>query len=270
MLRVSWNLTHFGGRMNKFKLIVTDLDYTLLRDDKSVSSYTLEVFRKCKEKNLLTAIATGRMVPSAREYIDMLKPDFEITNDGALTVRRGEIIHVNELPKELIERLLRTILANDKETDIFVSTTDETFWNQKFNALNPPFSDFKHNDYLAPWDRNAIKIVSRILDEKLAEELGQSQEYKLLPYRGESRYAILNKIASKGKAIRNISEMYGIELNEIIAFGDDYNDVEMLQECGTGVAVANSIEDVLKVADYVTKSNEEDGVADFIERYALT
>jgi len=253
----------------KFKLIVTDLDHTLLRDDKSVSSYTLEVFQRCKEKNLLTAIATGRMVPSARQYIDMLKPDFEITNDGALTVHHSEIIHVNELPKDLIERLLRTILANDKDTDIFVSTTVETFWNQKFNALNPPFSDFKYNDYRAPWDRNAIKIVARILDEKLANELGQSQEYKMLPYRGESRYAILNKSASKGKAIRNISEVFGIELNEIIAFGDDSNDIEMVQECGTGVAVANSIEDVLKVADYVTKSNDEDGVADFVERYVL-
>ena len=253
----------------KFKLIVTDLDHTLLRDDKSVSSYTLEVFRKCKEKNLLTAIATGRMVPSAKKYIDMLKPDFEITNDGALTVHHGKIIHVDELPKALIERLLRTILSNDKETDIFVSTMRETFWNQKFDSLNPPFSDFKYNDYLNPLDRNAIKIVARILDEKLAEELGQSQEYKMLPYRGESRYAILNNSASKGKAIRNISEIFGIELNEIISFGDDYNDVEMIQECGTGVAVANSIEDVLEVADYVTKSNEEDGVADFIERYVL-
>jgi len=255
--------------MNKIKLIVTDLDHTLLRDDSSVSSYTLEVLRKCKEKNLLTAIATGRMVPSAKKYIDLLKPDFEITNDGALTVRHGEIIHVNELPKELIERLLRTILSKDNDTDIFVSTTRETFWNQKFDSLNPPFSDFKYNDYRAPWDRNAIKIVARILDEMLANELSQSKEYKILPYRGESRYAILNKSASKGKAIRNISEKFGIELNEIIAFGDDYNDVEMIQECGTGVAVANSIEDLLKVADYVSKSNEEDGVADFIERYVL-
>ena len=75
----------------------------------------------------------------------------------------------------------------------------------------------------------------------------------------------LNKNAGKVHAIKSLANYLNIELSNIIAFGDDLNDVEMLKQCGYGIAVSNAIEEVLNIADYITDNNDEDGVAKFIE-----
>ena len=78
-----------------------------------------------------------------------------------------------------------------------------------------------------------------------------------------------SQIAGKVQAIREMARLLNISLSDIVAFGDDKNDMEMLQICGTGVAVANAVSDVKNAADSVTRSNDEDGVAEWIAKNVL-
>lgn len=94
-------------------------------------------------------------------------------------------------------------------------------------------------------------------------------EMRLQSYRGENWYAFLPEMAGKVQAIRELAKILNISLNEIVAFGDDKNDMETLKMCGIGVAVDNAISDVKDIADSVTLSNDEDGVAEWLTKNVL-
>ena len=76
---------------------------------------------------------------------------------------------------------------------------------------------------------------------------------------------VMNKKARKRNAVAEIARHFAVSLADVVAFGDDYNDIEMLRDCGTGVAVGNAISDVKAVADYIIDSNDEYGVAKWLE-----
>jgi len=127
-----------------------------------------------------------------------------------------------------------------------------------------------YNDYSKPVDRCAYKIVAELPDKGDALRIANKfSDCRLICYRGENLYGFINKNAGKVQAIKALANHLDIELSNIIAFGDDLNDVEMLEQCGYGVDVSNAIEEVLSVADFITDSNDEDGVAKFIERNLL-
>lgn len=102
-----------------------------------------------------------------------------------------------------------------------------------------------------------------------AVKIADKYASRLQSYRGENWYAFLPEESGKTQAICELASLLRIPLSDIVSFGDDKNDVEMLQICGTGVAVSNAVSEAKAVADYVTLSNDEDGVADWIEKNIL-
>ena len=103
------------------KLILTDLDHTLLRSDGSVSDYTLEVLQKCRQKGVLFAIATARYWIGAEKYIDLLRPDYEITTDGTLIHSNGNCIYSCAFTKEETNRAVREILKKQPDAEVTVA-----------------------------------------------------------------------------------------------------------------------------------------------------
>lgn len=92
------------------------------------------------------------------------------------------------------------------------------------------------------------------------------KDYKIIVTDGGTLGQISHKDCSKTNAVKSIAQILGIELEDIIAFGDDYNDIEMLVECGTGVAMGNAPDDIKKLANIIAATNDDDGVAIEIER----
>ena len=88
-------------------------------------------------------------------------------------------------------------------------------------------------------------------------------------YRGENWYAFLPQGSGKVTAIRALAKLSGTDIGDITAFGDDVNDIGMLQLCGSGIAVANAVPEVLDIADGITLSNDEDGVAHWLTEHFL-
>ncbi|MDE5596902.1 MAG: HAD family hydrolase, partial [Lachnospiraceae bacterium] len=96
--------------------------------------------------------------------------------------------------------------------------------------------------------------------------IARKNHCRLQGYRGENMYAFMPENSGKTQAILELAKLLNISLNDIVSFGDDINDMEMLKICGTGVAVSNAVKDVKEAADQVTLSNDEDGVADWCHR----
>ena len=109
-----------------------------------------------------------------------------------------------------------------------------------------------------------IKMILTDLDGTL---IADRNHCHLQSYRGENWYDFLPETAGKVQAIRELAKILGISLSDIAAFGDDINDMKMLKMCGAGVAVANAVADVRDIADSVTLSNDEVGVAEWILKH---
>ena len=185
------------------KMILTDLDGTLICSDGSISERTKLVLKGCQNYGIYIVIATARYWIGAERYIEEIQPDYEITTDGTLIHRHGKQIYSCNL------------------------TIEDT-----------------------------SQIVAELPNYETALEIANKNHCRLQSYRGENWYAFLPEKTGKVQAIQELARILDISLNEIVAFGDDKNDVEMLKMCGIGVAVNNAIPDVKEIADYITLSND--------------
>ena len=250
-------------------MILTDLDHTLLRQDGSISEASLVVIQECRKKGIRLAIATARYWIGAERYIRLLKPDYEITTDGTLIHAEDKCIYSKSFSTEDTNRIVRSVKERMPDTEISVAHGKTVFWNSKHIAESERLFKAIYNDYSKELDIGANKIAAVLSDEQMAREIADSIGCKLQCYRGENMYAFLPEGSGKIQAIRALSEQSGIPISDIAAFGDDKNDIDMLTMCGKGIAVSNAIPEVLAVADEVTLSNDEDGVADWMRRNCL-
>ena len=247
------------------KLILSDLDHTLLKSDGSISEHSLNVLKQCRENGILFAIATARYWIGAERYIEMLKPDYEITTDGTLIHSNDKCIYSCDFSVEETNKIVQALLVKKPDAEITVAYGKTVYWNSKHIAESEKLHKAVYFEYDKPLTCKANKIVAELPDENMAQEIADEIGCKLQCYRGEKWYAFLPKGSGKIEAIRAMSEVSGISLNDIVAFGDDKNDIDMLKICGTGIAVSNAINEVLDIADGITSSNDEDGVAQWIE-----
>ena len=253
----------------KPKMILTDLDGTLICSDGSISEHTKLILKSCQNRGIYIVIATARYWIGAERYIEEIQPDYEITTDGTLIHRHGEQIYSCNLEIEDTNQIIQDILARDDKTEITVAAGRQVFWNSKHISESEKLHKAVYYDYQKPLSCQANKIVVELPDYETALEIANKNRCRLQSYRGENWYAFLPETAGKVQAIRELAKVLNISLNEIVAFGDDKNDMEMLKMCGIGVAVDNAISDVKDIAGSVTLSNDEDGVAEWLAKNVL-
>ena len=247
------------------KMILTDLDHTLLREDGSISDETLRVLEGCKAKGVLLAIATARYWIGAERYILQLDPDYEITTDGTLIHSHGDCIYSCEFSDFETNRIIQSLAEAVPGTEITVADGKNVYWNSRHISDSEKLHKAIYCDFSSWLNIDANKIVAELPDERIAKRFADQVNCKLQCYRGEKWYAFLPSGSGKIKAIRTLAEVSGISLKDMTAFGDDRNDVEMLKLCGRGIAVSNAVPEVLDIADGITLSNDEDGVAKWLK-----
>ncbi|MDE7298035.1 MAG: Cof-type HAD-IIB family hydrolase [Lachnospiraceae bacterium] len=252
------------------KMILTDLDKTLLRSDGSISEHTKQVLKKCQARGILIAIATARYWIGAERCIEEIQPDYEITTDGTLIHQRGKQIYSCSMDTGAANQIIQDLMAQNPKTEITVAAGRQVFWNSRHISESAKLHKAVFCDYKKPLSCQINKIAAELFDGNIAAEIANKNHCRLQGYRGENFYAFLPEKSGKIRAILELSGQLGISLTDIAAFGDDANDVEMLQICGTGVAVSTAVMEAKAAADHVTRSNDEDGVADWIEKNILT
>ena len=128
------------------------------------------------------------------------------------------------------------------------------YWNSLHIAESEKLHKATYNDYSAALNVKANKIVAELPNEAIARKIAEQSGCKLQCYRGEKWYSFLPSGSGKTAAIEALSKISGISIEDIVAFGDDSNDVEMLKLCGKGIAVANAVPAALN-AEVVRQRN---------------
>ena len=251
------------------KMILTDLDKTLLRSDGSISERTKQILKSCQRRCIYVGIATARYWIGAERYIEEIQPDYEITTDGTLIHQQGEQIYSCSLDIDDTNQIIQDLIAWDSRTEITVAAGRQVFWNSNHISESEKLHKAVFNDYRKPLSCRANKIVAELSDYETAVQIANRNHCRLQSYRGENWYAFLSETAGKVQAIWELAKILEISLDDIVAFGDDKNDMEMLKTCGIGVAVANAVSEVKDIADNVTLSNDEDGVAEWLAQNVL-
>lgn len=247
------------------KAVFTDLDRTLLRTDKTISPYTLDVFQTCKEKGIALLAATARPERAIEEYRRQIPFDAVTIMNGARVLLPGKELQYG-ISYESGEAIITELM---KVPDLVLSVEMST--GLYSNVDIPEWSPILHNDFpKLPGDGVLYKILASSVNPQLYEMVGDvMREDTYYSIATNTLIQVMGKEATKWNGIQRMLEKLGISPKEAIYFGDDNDDVESISKCGMGVVVSNAIPEVLAVADYVARSNDEDGVARFIAEKIL-
>lgn len=251
------------------KLLLFDLDGTLLRSDKTISPRTLHALMECRKQGILIGVSTSRSEQNALTFIRELQPDVLIASGGALVKYRGEYIYKAEFSAEETRQMIaaaREVCGG--ECEITIDTIDTHYWNYKIDPKKQDGSwgDSTYTDFV-DFHESSLKMCVEIFDDGMAERLREElPECDCIRFSDGFWYKFTKKTATKENAICKIGAVCGIQAEEMTAFGDDYADIGMLQLCGRGIAMGNAIDEVKAQADLVIGSNDEDGIAAYLEK----
>ena len=252
----------------KCKMLLFDLDGTLLRTDKTISKFTMQELERCREQGIMLGVSTSRSEKNSMEFIAELKPDVVISSAGALVKYRETYIYKAEFTqaetRDLI-RKAREICGEDCE--ITIDTVEEHYWNYKIDPKqqDKSWGDSIYTDF-HDFNQASLKMCVEIFDEKAAEKLRKDlSDCDCVRFSDGYWYKFTKKTATKENAILHMCTACGIDTDDIIAFGDDYADIGMLRLCGVGVAMGNAIDKVKRVADYVIGDNDNDGIGKYLQ-----
>ncbi len=247
------------------KTIIVDLDKTLLRTDKTLSSYTAAVLKECKKKAIKIMVATARPLRDVIQFQKMIGFD-------GMTVSNGARVICGETKKEYgihqkSAKLILDLLKYFPDIRITVETGDCAYSNKPIEDYETVICD----DLIDLVNREGVLKTLVHIDKKETLSIVEKVITEDLYYTIAHGYLmqIMNRSATKWNGIKEMLSISGCSPEETVYFGDDNDDIEPIKMCGMGVAVSNGLDEVKAVADYITDSNDEDGVARFIELYIL-
>ena len=273
---------------NKIRMIAADLDGTLLKDDKTIDPYTIEIISRAVEKGAIFVIATGRPYNGVpKELLDIKGIRYAMTSNGARVVdtTTGESVIKKLLPKEKGLKALEIGAKYD--------TLQEIYYNGQGYADRDKLEKvekYHKNPNMWEYFLRTRKQVDSVMDMAHNTDLDMDKMQMLFPYDDERAKAweeiekveginavdsigynieVTSIEAHKGAALIELANMLGVRKEEIMAFGDGDNDASMIESAGFGVAMGNAGERARAVADYVTDSNDDNGVANAINKFVL-
>lgn len=268
--------------MSIYKLLALDLDDTLLNDRLQIPERSRRAVEQAREAGVRVTLATGRMFRSAEPYAEQLGiKDYLITYQGALvrhSVTRETLFH-RPVPLNLARELIALVKGYGYHINIYMNdllfVAERTPESERYAAHSSvPLEVVGDLDrFLRKRDEDPTKVLVVAGEEQLDELAAEAR-----PLFGDQLHITKSKPqflefshpdGHKGHALESIAGYYGLRRQEIIAVGDTYNDMEMIEYAGLGVAVGNARPDILKKADYICATNEDCGVADVVERFIL-
>ena len=276
-----------GYAMN-WKMLALDLDGTTLNNNEEISDKNRAAIQHASVAGIRVIVTTGRSYTSATPYIHQINTgDPSITYNGALIKQGDETLRTLSMDQDTIYRCLH-ILKGLGQTPV-VYSIDEKRHIDNPEGLTENFYQFSKGSGIQnvtvdnlldqQWQKVirisvfSDKATTEMLDRELHNQLGDSvataQTY--FPHWDFWIFEILNSLCTKPAALQFLCEMYGFHAGEVIAVGDNRNDIGMLQWAGMGIAMRNSLPEVSEHADYVSRyDNDGHGVAEIIERFILS
>jgi hypothetical protein len=279
------------------KLIASDLDGTLLNEHGEVSEKNQQMIKKAQDRGLRFVVATGRSREAAEKPLEKagIVSPIICLNGAALYDKNKQLTHEVPMEEEVAKRVLSTCREENMYLEFFTnkgiySESREYFLEVLVDIMqsaNPNLSeeDIREAAHL----RFQMEPVEFVDDYEIIFQQKDILVYKILAFsvnpdalsstreklQTEAKLAITSSgdinlefnhpKAQKGIALERLAEMYQISMKDVVAVGDNWNDVSMLQRAGKGIAMGNASDEVKELADEVTKRNTEDGIAAVIE-----
>ncbi len=256
-------------------MIVSDLDGTLLDERSVISDRTAEVLREAAAAGVVIVAATGRSIHSA---LDLLRPvgvvSWALCSNGATKFHLDEerLVHHRLIPCNDVDSFLLRVRATYNEVGLAWETESALQWDHFYqshrdNLVPPPK---RQEGQIAPFPvgSDLVKLLithpERSHDQWLQDLKPLIGDTMVASTSGTDFVEITHASATKGQAIADLCSELGIERNNVAAFGDQTNDLDMLQWAGRGYAMANAAPAVKSVASHAAPHHAEDGVAQVI------
>ncbi|MBR6696932.1 MAG: HAD family phosphatase [Lachnospiraceae bacterium] len=264
-----------------YKIIALDLDGTLVNSNKELTKATKTSLIEAQEKGIKLVLASGRPVKGIQPLADELKlaeyGGYILSLNGSfvLDCKTKEVMYANYFPDEMIKPICEyarehnaAALSYDNELVITENPEDEyvkieaQINNMDIKKVDDLISyiDYKINKILVVGEPWYMAELTKDMNEKFSDKV---EVYRSAPFFIE----VVPKGVDKAESLKRLLEKIDIKREELIACGDGYNDVSMVKYAGLGVAMANGCEDIKAVADYITASNDEDGIAKVVEKF---
>ena len=266
----------------KYKLIALDLDDTLLLPDGTLHHETKIAIEKAQEKGVHIVLASGRptsgMLNIAKQLNLSLKTGYIISFNGGRIINYGtnEVIFSADITKDQLNYLHNFSKKNDTclltylESEIIVSQPSVYAKNECGFANLPMRQCDEFMSVMPDTLPKAMMLQEPEYLSQIEKKIKPLMEDKMFitiskPYFLE----FMNKEVDKGASLIRLANILDIKIEEVIAIGDSYNDLTMIKAAGLGVAMSNSVDAVKDIADLITTSNEENGVAKVINDLIL-
>ncbi|TWT14634.1 Cof-type HAD-IIB family hydrolase [Streptococcus sp. sy010] len=275
------------------KAVFFDIDGTLLNDVKSVQKSTQAAIKDLHRQGILVGVATGRGPGFINRFMENLELDFAVAYNGQYIFTRDRVLYTNPLPKSAVYRTIK--YASGRKREISLGTATGLVGSNIINLGTSRFGQvisrvvpkswakmvqktFKHAirrfkpqrpaDLLTIMKEPIYQVVlvaTQDETDQLKEKFPQLTITRSSPYSAD----LIAKGMSKLKGIEKVGEFFGFAINEVMAFGDSDNDLEMLSGVGIGVAMGNGSQEAKQTATYTTTSNNQDGIAKALAHYGL-
>jgi len=263
------------------KLVAIDLDDTLLDTKLKVSPQCIAAINAVRDKGIYVTIATGRMYRSALPYAEQIGVEIPlITYQGALVKnsQSGEVLYNKSVPREQAVQVLDYLQRKGVHY--------QAYFNDRLcmKSLSQEGRDYIDLCGISPViiedlvgmaeKKDTPKIMMIVYDAQKLQDIEKEMNGmfgdRLVIIRSKPFYLeIMDQYATKADALQVVANHYKIKQNEVLAIGDSYNDLSMLAWAGIGVAMGNAPDQIKHCADYITATNEEEGVAEALHRFIL-
>ncbi|MEK8129275.1 Cof-type HAD-IIB family hydrolase [Paenibacillus filicis] len=261
-----------------YKLVACDMDGTLLGRDHQLSARTIRALQGVAERGITVLLATGRMMGAVREHAELLGiPGIVVSHNGALVKHSSnDTVYVHQtvplpIARHAVAQALVKGLVIHWNCDDDVLVTARHPLSLRFSVeLGVPLQELAAFSDTEQEPTSLLIMGGRGQLEEILNHTrsvyGQQFDHVLIPWFDDVwQLQLLPAETSKGKGVLAVAALLGIEADDIVSFGDSYNDLDMIAATGLGVAMGNAVEELKRTAKFVTLSHDEDGVAVALE-----
>lgn len=255
-----------------YKLIVTDMDGTLLNGEHEISDENKNVLKKVADKGIKVAIATGRIYESTIKYARELdiKTPIICCNGALIKEENGNIIYISKIEYDLCANIIDIL----EDYNIYYQCfTDDTIftpyineWLRKYQMQEDLNIKIIESDNIKEIIKGKDILKFLIIESdlsllsKVEKELKNIKDIELTKSFFDN-IEIMKKGVNKGSAVESLAKYLGVDKSEVITFGDNHNDLSMIMYAGMGVAMGNAEDIVKENSNFITDKNTENGVA---------
>lgn len=265
--------------LSELKLLVSDVDGTLVRPDKSLAPVTLEAVSRLHEAGIHFTLISARPPRALQHLVNELGIDvpFGAFNGGNIVSAEGEVLSRNQVPREAVVKALQGLAGEPVEVWLYA---DDLWLTMDPNGAYVPKETHTLGygptivESFEPYMDRVDKIVAAsAASERLVEletALSTSLAGLALAVRSQTYYLDVTALsANKGDGLAALAKHVGVSLAQTAAIGDGHNDIAMFNRAGVSIAMGQGAKEVLEQATYITSSNAEDGLAAAIDRFIL-